>query len=175
MFRLIPAPLHRHALRVAHACRKRWWRIRKPRVHGCRVLALDAEGRVLLIRHSYGSGHWMAPGGGLARGESPIAAAVRELREETGCRLDDPVEITLLEEPLEGALNAVHVVAGRTGDAPCADGREVVEAAFFALDALPSPMPQLIREPLSEWVRAATAARPAPRPRSPAPPPAPTG
>ena len=63
MFRLIPAPLHRAALVVAHQVRLRWWRIRKPLLLGCRVMAFDDQGRVLLIRHSYGSGRWMLPGG----------------------------------------------------------------------------------------------------------------
>lgn len=167
MLHLIPAPLHRHGLRLAHALRKRWWRIRRPRVHGCRVLALDEHGRVLLIRHSYGSGKWMAPGGGLSRDESPLAGAVRELREETGCTLQNLVEVELAEEPLHGAVNAVYIVAGQTRDAPCADGREVLEAAFFAVDALPEHMPPLLREQLPEWVRAATTGRrgnPAPSP-----------
>jgi 8-oxo-dGTP pyrophosphatase MutT (NUDIX family) len=175
MLHLIPAPLHRTALRLAHALRKRWWRIRKPRIHGCRVLAFDAAGRVMLIRHSYGSGKWMAPCGGLARGEDPIAAALRELREETGCRLQQPREIALSEEPLSGATNAVHIVTGTIVDTPCVDGREVIEAAFFASDALPSDMPEQLAALLPAWLTAATAGHPGhPAPLR-APPPAPTG
>ena len=75
MLHLIPAPAHRTVLRIAHGLRLRWWRMRKPRLAGCRVLALDREDRVLLVRHSYGSGKWMPPGGGLTRGEDALAAA----------------------------------------------------------------------------------------------------
>jgi len=157
MLHLIPAPLHRTGLRLAHALRKRWWRLRKPQLRGCRVLALDGGGRVLLVRHAYGSGKWMAPGGGLGRREDPVAGARRELREEVGCALADPVELILSEEPLQGATNVVHIVVGRTSDVPRADGREIVEAAFFALDALPANMPPPLRAAISGWVEAALA------------------
>lgn len=159
MLHLIPPPLHRRLFRLAHALRTRWWRIRKPRVEGCRVLAFDADGRVLLVRHSYGSGKWMPPGGGVGRGESALAAAMRELREETGCNLTEPEPIAEVVEQLHGAGNRVHVIAGRTGDAPKPDGREIIEVAFFAPDALPAAMPaQLVRD-LPGWIAAAKAAR----------------
>ena len=116
-----------------------------------------SEGRVLLIRHSYGSGLWMPPGGGLKRSESPLQAARRELAEETGCILLDPVEIAVLEENLQGARNRVHVVAGRGEGLARADGREIIEAAWFAPDALPDAMPAAFRRDLPDWIAAARA------------------
>ena len=73
--------------------RRRWWQVlwrlgRRP-VRGCRVLAIDPAGRVLLIRHSYGDRSWMLPGGGIDHGEHPDDAVRRETFEETGLRLDD--------------------------------------------------------------------------------------
>lgn len=152
MLHLIPPPLHRAALRLAHGLRKRWWRVRKPRLQGCRVLAIDEAGRVLLIRHSYGSGQWMPPGGGVRRGEAPVAAAVRELREETGCGIEAPAQVAMVVEALHGAGNAVHVIAGRAQGTLKPDGREVIEAAFFALDALPGDLPAGLRAQLPGWV-----------------------
>lgn len=149
---LLPAPLHRAAYRFAHALRKQWWRLARPHLRGCRVMALDGEGRVLLIRHSYGSGKWMIPGGGLDRGEAAVPGGLRELREETGCELADVIELALSEELLSGTTNEVHVIAGRTFDAPRVDGREVIEARFFALDALPGAMPAAMRAMLPGWV-----------------------
>ena len=159
MLYLIPAPAHRVALRFAHGVRRRWWFVRRPRLSGCRVLAFDAEGRVLLVRHSYGSEAWMPPGGGLQPGEDPIVAARRELREETGCTLQWAALIELAEEGLHGATNAVHIVAGDTFDPPIADGREIIEARFFAASDLPEPMPRRFRAQLPEWITAAIAAR----------------
>ncbi|MBV1690807.1 NUDIX domain-containing protein [Novosphingobium sp. G106] len=152
MLHLIPKPLHRLAYRLAHAVRRVWWRVARPRVSGCRVLAFDGEGRVLLVRHSYGSGNWMAPGGGLKRGEDPLLAGPRELVEETGCALEGVWRVALVEEPLKGATNVVHVLAGQAAGSPVPDGREVIEVAFFAPEALPLPMSDLLRRDLPGWL-----------------------
>jgi 6-phosphogluconolactonase len=168
MLRLIPAPAFRLALRAAHRVRLQWWRLRKPRLAGCRVLAFDAEERLLLVRHSYGSGKWMPPGGGLGRGEDALAAAARELLEETACRLEQAALIALSSEQVGHASNEVHVVGGITMDVPCPDGREIIEARFFELHLLPQNMPRQFAERLPEWAKAAKAAR---RPDAAAPPP----
>ena len=56
-----------------------------------RVLLLDDADRVLLIESYVDLGaestHWITPGGGAEPGESPAAAAARELLEETGVRV----------------------------------------------------------------------------------------
>jgi ADP-ribose pyrophosphatase YjhB (NUDIX family) len=52
-----------------------------------RVILLDPEDRVLLMRYDEGppnGRHWSTPGGGLNHGEDYPAAALRELAEETG-------------------------------------------------------------------------------------------
>lgn len=54
-----------------------------PTALGVSVICLNAEGKVLLVRTRLGAG-WSLPGGGVSRGEAPMAAAVRELQEETG-------------------------------------------------------------------------------------------
>jgi 8-oxo-dGTP pyrophosphatase MutT (NUDIX family) len=149
---LIPAAWHRTALRVAHSLRKVWWQLARPRVEGCRVLAFSPEGHLLLIRHSYGSGQWMPPGGAIDRGETAVQAAVRELREETGCRLTGAAEIAHAVEQLHGAGNHVHIVCGLTHDVPRADQREIIEAQFFALDALPADMPRQLHDEMPGWI-----------------------
>lgn len=153
MLHLIPAPLHRAAYRLAHALRKIWWRLARPRIHGASLIATDAKGQLLLLRHSYGSGAWSLPTGGINRGEPPEAAARRELREETGCEADVLQFIGVQEVSLHGSRNSVHVYAAEVAGQPKADNREIVEAGFFPLDALPHPLGRLTLQRLAMWPR----------------------
>jgi 8-oxo-dGTP pyrophosphatase MutT (NUDIX family) len=152
MLHLIPVPLHRLGLRLAHALRKQWWRVRRPVVLGCRVLAFDAQGRLLLIRHSYGRDHWTLPGGGIRRGEDPVLAATREFLEETGCILGDPRLFARLDEPLFGATNRVHFITGMALGEPCPDDREVIALAFHACTALPQPLAPSLAAGIDDWL-----------------------
>jgi 8-oxo-dGTP pyrophosphatase MutT (NUDIX family) len=54
-----------------------------PVAFGACALLDDAQGRVLLVRHSYRPG-WHLPGGGIEAGEPPADGIVRELKEEIG-------------------------------------------------------------------------------------------
>ena len=150
----IPPPLHRQLYRVAYLVRSAWWRTLKPTVHGCRVVALDDEDRVLLIRQTYGPRHWVTPGGSVERHEDPVLTAHRELAEETGCSLSAARKVMqVLERPM-GAYNQVHVVVGRAGGVLRPDRREVAEAQWFALDGLPDDTAPRIRAGLPNWIAA---------------------
>lgn len=137
MLHLIPAPLHRAGLPLAHWLRKLWWGLRKPELIGCCVIAMDTADRIMLVRHSYGNRAWTFPGGGLDRTEDPEQGARREFREETGCTLRDVELFGVWREELHGARHVQHLFTGQAEGAPRPDGREVVELCFFARDALP--------------------------------------
>lgn len=51
---------------------------------GAAAVILDADCRVLLVRHTYGRLNWELPGGASEPGESIVDTALREVREETG-------------------------------------------------------------------------------------------
>lgn len=152
MVPLLPAPLHRALLRLAHAARLWWWRRTGKTVTGCSVIATNPSGGVLLVRHSYHARQsWLLPGGGLERGEEVIATATRELIEETGCRLGDARHLGAITLERNGWTNVIEIVSGTTCDKPVADGREIVEARFFPADALPATASGPTRAMIERW------------------------
>ncbi len=61
----------------------------RPMTLGVRAIALDGEGRVFLVRHTYAPGFYL-PGGGVERGEPALVSLQRELAEEGGLELTEP-------------------------------------------------------------------------------------
>lgn len=116
-----------------------------------RGVAVDAEGRVLLVRHTYLPGWWL-PGGGVDRGETTQDAVVRELREEAGLiARAAPTLISIHSN--ERFFPGDHVVVFRL-DAfdlgPRASQGEIAEVGWFAPDALPDDMNRGSRARLAE-------------------------
>ena len=151
MLHLMPASLHRTALRWAHRVRHRWRRLRKQPLAGVSVLVTDLEGRLLLVRHSYGPQGWALPGGGIDKGETPEAAARREVAEEVGCILDHVQVVDMIEETISGAPHTAYLMMGRTMDRPRPDQREVIEARFFPRHSLPEPQTARTRARIAAW------------------------
>lgn len=155
---MIPKRLHRLLYRLAHRARHIWRRWRKTPIEGVTVIARDQENRLLLVRHSYGADVWSFVGGGINRGETPEQAAMRELREETGCIAHDIRLLGIVEETVSGCPHRAHVFACETRDQPCPDGRELVAARFFPLHSLPHPLSRFAGPRLALWMAETTKA-----------------
>jgi ADP-ribose pyrophosphatase YjhB (NUDIX family) len=99
----------------------------------------NGEGQVLLLHHTYRSTPWGLPTGFLERGEQPIDALSREIKEEAGLLVElDPHPIVYAEarRPLVNiAFRGTY--AGGSFEASA----EVSQARWFSLDALPSMLP----------------------------------
>ena len=119
---------------------------------GVRILALRGD-EVLLVRMTY-LRDWYLPGGGVDRGESLRAAALRELREETA------YEASGLE--LHGIYfngrkqRSDHVALFVTRNLSAVPGlkpdHEIAEVGFFRTDALPEGTSPATRARIAEVV-----------------------
>ena len=71
-------------------------------IGGVRVIVLDEQNRVLMVRqHHEGRDIWMVPGGGIEEGETSRDAGVREVMEETGLEVEMGKLIWHVEEVSE--------------------------------------------------------------------------
>ena len=120
-------------------------RFATPRV-AAGVLFRDAAGRVLLVKPTYKDG-WEIPGGYVETGESPRAAAAREVEEELGLDVDLAAMLVLdwAPHPAEGDKLLIIFDGGRL-DQPDLDRlvvaqHELSAARFFAVDQLADVLP----------------------------------
>ncbi len=113
---------------------------------------LRREGQVLLqLRQHTGfmDGHWAAAAAGhLEAGESALAAAVREVREELGVDVapDDLVPVTTMHrgEPggpaLEQRVDLVFTTTRWSGDLEIREPEKAADLRWFGFVALPEPV-----------------------------------
>ncbi len=108
---------------------------------GCLI---NPEGKVLLQKRG-DSGLWGFPGGAIELGESPQAAAVREVEEETGLKVSVGELIGVYTDPdmrypsgdqAQSICMAfeLHLVGGELH----ADGAETTALCYFSLDEAPA-------------------------------------
>lgn len=109
------------------------------RTRGAKIMLFNQAGELLLVRNSYGASElFVLPGGGIRRGETPQAAAAREVREEAGVDARELALVSTHFSTAEGWRDTIYLFRGKTDQEPLADGREVIEARFFPLGALPA-------------------------------------
>jgi ADP-ribose pyrophosphatase YjhB (NUDIX family) len=143
----IPTPVLRLAYRVGIHVMHVYWFVARPHTRGVKCVVRH-EGRVVLVRHTYGHRAWDLPGGGAARGEAVEATVARELGEELGVR---PVAMRLMRTMVwrgRGKHDEVSLfVVDVDSDRLTLEEAEIAAAMWVSPDELPpgtAPMARAI-------------------------------
>jgi len=124
---------------------------------GVRALVIDADRRVLLVRHGYVAG-WYLPGGGVELGETFETALRRELEEEACVVIEGEPRlyglyfnrhISRRDHVALYVIERFRITGERKPD------HEIREARFFPLDALPEGTTRGTRARLAEVLEGA--------------------
>lgn len=118
---------------------------------GVRGVAVDGEGRVLLVKHTYVHGWWL-PGGGVERGQTAEDALIREMREEAGLIVEGrPVLVSVHSN--ERYFRGDHVLVYRMDRFTMTDRTshgEIAEVGWFDPADLPDDTHRATRARLAE-------------------------
>lgn len=143
-------PSKRTLMGLAARLHRVWTKLRRPVTLGVKAAIYDADGRVLLVKHSYTTG-WHLPGGGVSRDEHLSDAVRREVREELGLELRGELPmVSVYFAPHQGKSDhiALFRVTEFTGDVIM--NWEIAEADFFHLHDLPKEVTPATRRRLEE-------------------------
>jgi ADP-ribose pyrophosphatase YjhB (NUDIX family) len=131
-------------------------------IGGVRVIILDDENRVLMVKQYHENREfWLVPGGAIEAGETSIIAAEREVREETGLEVMIGRLIWHVEEVSEDrGMRFVNFFLGdiiggelKLGEDPefSEDDQVLREVAFLTkeeIQGLPKVYPEALRDEL---------------------------
>jgi 8-oxo-dGTP pyrophosphatase MutT (NUDIX family) len=146
-----PPPPSRRA-RIVHRLISFGALFQRPMTLGVRAAVFDPDNRVMLVRHGYIRGYYL-PGGGVESGETLAEALARELIEECGVRLTGAATLRgvyLNRRASRRDHVALFVVRDFDYNGPPAPNLEIVEAAFFPVDALPQDTTPATRARIAE-------------------------
>ena len=142
--------------RLANFMRRKFQRLLNTSTIGVKALIINTNKEVMLVEHTYMSG-WHLPGGGVNPRETPRAAIVREVREETGIIVhEEPKLFAVYSHLIMGASDYPLLYVIRDFSLPlqaklCA---EIKQARWFAMDDLPCDTTESTRIRIQEVLNA---------------------
>jgi ADP-ribose pyrophosphatase YjhB (NUDIX family) len=116
-----------------------YWRFSRGLTLGVRGMAIDPEGRIFLVKHSYVPG-WHLPGGGVEPKETIRDALGRELMEEGNIEfLEEPRLFGIYHNRKDSGRDHVALFVSRAfkQDRPPEPNSEIIAHGFFGRGTLP--------------------------------------
>jgi ADP-ribose pyrophosphatase YjhB (NUDIX family) len=120
---------------------------------GVKALIINQNQEVLLVEHTYMSG-WHLPGGGVEPGETPKAAIIREVKEETGLLVkDNPALFAIYAHQIMGASDyPMLYIIKDFAHIPGKLSGEIKQARWFGIHSLPAETTESTRQRISEYL-----------------------
>ena len=126
-------------MQAGYALRRKLLGLLRIPTRGTKVMLFNHEGELMLVRNSYGDRSlFVLPGGGVGGRETPAAAAAREICEELGITMGALEVVGTYRSEAEGKRDTVTLFRATTTEQAVSTNREIDEAAFFPLGALPA-------------------------------------
>jgi 8-oxo-dGTP diphosphatase len=137
-------------LRAGSPFAQLWFRVRKPTTFGVKALLRQADGRFLVVRHSYAdTRRWALSGGGYKpTRETPAEAAAREIHEELGLVLA-PESFAVLDTIVttsEGKYDTLTILTATASSEAVSLSPEIAEARWV------DDLGELGEAPISRWL-----------------------
>ncbi|SFE48807.1 ADP-ribose pyrophosphatase YjhB, NUDIX family [Paenibacillus catalpae] len=107
---------------------------------GAAAIITNAEGKILLVKHSYGKNNWDLPGGKSEINESVQQTAAREVLEETGLQVEIGTLTGIYYDPAYDMHHFVFIAACDGDQQPIPNSPEILECRYCTPDDLPRPI-----------------------------------
>jgi 8-oxo-dGTP diphosphatase len=107
---------------------------------GAAAIILDSEGRILLVKHSYGKCNWDLPGGKSEENESAQETARREVLEEIGLNVEIGQLTGVYYDPNNDMHHFVFIASNVNQREPEPSSPEILECRYCSIHDLPKPI-----------------------------------
>jgi len=107
---------------------------------GAFITILNRRNEVLCVQQAYANRNWTTPGGQIQDGEDPFEAVLRETREEVGIDITNLIFSGLYWKSYARDLVFSFVASSDPDQFHFKSNSEISQAAYFDINALPSPM-----------------------------------
>ena len=119
---------------------------------GARAMLIDGQ-KVLLIKHTYSPG-WMFPGGGVEVGQSALAAAKREVFEETGYVVEGEGKLISIYHNKEASPRdhvVLYAFTSFKSEQPFQPNFEIAEMKWVEINDLPGDVSDATQRRIDEY------------------------